>query len=78
MSQVRLQGIAVHLGNRIPDQDHAIIMLDPATSRRTQTQVVTPDTTQVVTPMLRRIVSSGVFAKPPKPFLRPNVPLLGV
>jgi hypothetical protein len=35
----------------------------------TQTQVVNPDTTRVATPMLRRIVSSGVFASPPKPFL---------
>src|SRR4029450_12534568 len=35
----------------------------------TQTHVVTPATTQVVTPMVRRMVSSGVCATPPKPFL---------
>src|SRR5690348_12330183 len=35
----------------------------------TQTQVVTPQATQVVTPILRRIVSRGVFEKPPNPFL---------
>jgi hypothetical protein len=37
----------------------------PRTGVDTQTQVVTPVTTQVVIPMLRRIVSSGVFENPP-------------
>ena len=39
----------------------------------THTQVVTPDTTQVVTPILRMMVSSGVFENPPNPFLIHNV-----
>ena len=65
---------AVDLGHRILDQEHPIIMLDPAAyGRDTQTHVVTPATTQVVTPIVRKMVSSGVFAVPTEALLDHHV-----
>jgi hypothetical protein len=60
--------LARYLNHAVAHQNHAVIVFDPPrTVAETQTHVVTPATTQVVTPRLRRIVSSIVLANPPKP-----------
>jgi hypothetical protein len=54
----------IDLGHGVTHEDHSIIVLDPTSDRAwTQTQVVTPKTTHVVSPRLGRPVSRGVLEK---------------
>ena len=67
--EFRVVGVPMNLGHRVADDDHPVVVFDTFANRGGDADVVTPTITQVFTPRFLKIVSSGVLAKPPKPFL---------
>src|SRR5947207_820600 len=61
--------VARNFGYRIADEDHPVIVFDPAADGIGDTDTGGhPHHDTGCNPILRSIVSSSVFAKPPKPF----------